>query len=113
MQMLPKYRKPIHPGEILWEDFLHPLGVSQIEFVRHLGGTWTQPKLSSIIRGKRAITEAIALDLADALGTSPEFWINLQIDTNLWEAKKGRRKIRRYPKLKPQARRKKRKHQSI
>jgi antitoxin HigA-1 len=105
--MLPKYRKPIHPGEILWDEFLSPMGISQSEFVRHLGGTWTQPKLSSIVCGKRAITETIALDFADALGTSPEFWINLQIDTNLWKAKKGRRKIRRFPKFKSQSLRRK------
>ena len=90
--MLPKYRKPIHPGEILWEEFLVPLEISQSEFVRHLGGTWTQPKLSAIIRGRRAVTEAIALDLSDALGTSPEFWTNMQVSINLWEAKKKRTK---------------------
>ena len=92
--MLPKYRKPIHPGEILWEEFLVPLEISQSEFVRHLGGTWTQPKLSAIIRGRRAVTEAVALDLSDALGTSPEFWINMQVGINLWEAKKKRKKVR-------------------
>ncbi|MBS0653188.1 MAG: HigA family addiction module antidote protein [Verrucomicrobia bacterium] len=97
--MLPKHRKPIHPGEILWEEFLKPLGILQGELVDHLGGTWTQPKLSAIIRGKRAVTESIALDLADALGTSPEFWINLQNDVNLWEAKRGRKKIRILPHL--------------
>ena len=92
--MLPKYRKPIHPGEILWEEFLKPLEISQTEFVNHLSGTWTQPKLSDIISGKRAITEAIALDLADVLGTSAEFWINLQRDIDLWEAKKKHKKLK-------------------
>lgn len=105
--MLPKYRKPIHPGEILWEEFLLPLEISQSDFVRHLGGTWTQPKLSAIIRGKRAVTEAIALDFSDALGTSPEFWINLQIDVNLWEAKRRRKKVR--PLVKPKVRKRHRK----
>ncbi|MBI3211075.1 MAG: HigA family addiction module antidote protein, partial [Simkania negevensis] len=68
--MLPTHRKPTLPGEILLEEFLNPLGISQTAFVEHLGGTWTQPKLSAIIRGKRAITEEIALDFADALGTT-------------------------------------------
>ncbi len=63
--------------------------------MQHLGGTWTQPKLSAIINGKRSITEEIALDLADALGTSPEFWIGLQSDVNLWEAAQNRKRIRR------------------
>lgn len=97
--MLPKYRKPTSPGEILWEEFLKPLEITQTEFINHLGGTWTQPKLSAIISGKRAVTEAIALDFADALGTSPDFWINLQRDVNLWEALQDHKKVRVLPKL--------------
>jgi addiction module HigA family antidote len=91
--MLPKNRKPTSPGKILLEEFLIPLGISQSEFALHLGGTWTQPKLSAIIHGKRTITEEIALDFADALGTSPEFWIGLQSDVHLWEANQNRKKI--------------------
>lgn len=92
--MMPTHRKPTLPGKILLEEFLIPLGISQSDFAKHLGGTWTQPKLSAIISGKRSITEEIALDLADALGTSPEFWIGLQNDINLYEAAKRRRKIK-------------------
>jgi len=73
--LLPFHRKPTLPGKILLEEFLIPLGISQSKFAEHLGGSWTQPKLSAIIKGKRAITEEIALDFADALGTSPEFWM--------------------------------------
>ena len=91
--MLPTHRRPTSPGKILLEEFLLPLGISQSDFALHLGGSWTQPKLSAIIHGKRSITEEIALDFADALGTSPEFWIGLQTDINLWEAKQRRRKI--------------------
>ena len=93
--MLPTHRKPTPPGQILLDEFLIPLNISQTEFVEHLGGTWTQPKLSAIISGKRSITEGVALDLADALGTSAEFWIGLQADVNLWEASRRRIKIRR------------------
>jgi antitoxin HigA-1 len=103
--MLPKYRKPTLPGEILWEEFLKPLDISQSDFVKHLDGSWTQPKLSAIIRGKRAITEAIALDLADALGTTPEFWLNLQTDINLWESQQVHKKIRLHPALQRRGRR--------
>lgn len=95
-----KDQKPHHPGEVLLEQFLTPLNISQLQFVKHLGGTWTQPKLSAIITGKRTITEAIALDFADALGTSPEFWLNLQVDFSLWEAKRKHRKVKMLPKLK-------------
>ncbi len=91
--MLPTHRKPTQPGKILLDEFLIPLKISQSEFALHLGGSWTQPKLSAIIHGKRSITEEIALDFADALGTSPEFWMGLQCDINLWEAKQKRKKI--------------------
>ncbi len=90
--MLPTHRKPTEPGKILLAEFLVPLGIIQTEFAEHLGGSWTQPKLSAVISGKRAITEEISLDLADALGTSPEFWIGLQTDVNLWLAGRKRRK---------------------
>src|SRR5579872_4902271 len=104
--MLPTHRKPTLPGKILLEEFLEPLGISQSDFVKHLGGTWTQPKLSAIISGKRSVTEEIALDLADALGTSAEFWIGLQSDVNLWEASHKHKKIRRIQVRVPKERRK-------
>ncbi|NGX27451.1 MAG: putative HTH-type transcriptional regulator YbaQ [Chlamydiae bacterium] len=97
--MLPKNRKPTIPGEILLEEFLMPLEISQTDFVEHLGKSWTQPKLNAIIRGKRSITVPIALDFADALGTTPEFWINLQNNVNLWEEIRKRKKVRMLPKL--------------
>jgi addiction module HigA family antidote len=98
--MLPKYRQPTHPGEILLEEFLKPLGISQGEFANYLGGTWTQPKISAIINKKRAITESIALDFADVFGTSPEFWLNLQSRYDLWMALQKHKKLRRLPHLK-------------
>ncbi len=75
--MLPTHRRPTAPGKILLEEFLMPLQLSQSDFIKHLGSSWTQPKLSAVITGKGSITEEIALDLADALGTSPEFWMGL------------------------------------
>lgn len=98
--MLPKNRAPTHPGEILLEEFLKPLTLSQEEFAAHLGGSWTQPKVSAIIHKKRGITEAIALDFADAFGTSPEFWLNLQNRYDLWLARKNHYKIKRLPGIK-------------
>lgn len=98
--MLPKYRQPTHPGEILWEEFLKPLKLSQEQFAKHLSGTWTQPKISEIINKKRRITEAIALDFSDALGTSPEFWLNLQNRYDLWVAKQTHQPVSLIPKLK-------------
>jgi antitoxin HigA-1 len=98
--MLPKNRSPSHPGEILLEEFLKPLKLSQEQFARHLGGSWTQPKISEIINQKRRVTETIALDFADAFGTSPEFWINLQTVYDLWHAKQSHESIPLLPELK-------------
>jgi antitoxin HigA-1 len=98
--MLPKNRAPVHPGEVLLEEFLKPLRLSQEQFANHLGGTWTQPKISEIINKKRRVTEAIALDFADALGTSAEFWINLQYRYDLWFARQDHKRIPLLPELK-------------
>lgn len=74
--MLPPNRIPTHPGEMLLEEFLIPLGVSQVRFAAHLGIP-TQ-RVNEIVNGKRGVTPETALLFAAALGTSPEFWINLQ-----------------------------------
>jgi addiction module HigA family antidote len=98
--MIPTSRSPTHPGEVLLEEFLKPLDLSQGKLVEHLGGSWTQPKLSGIINGKRRVTETIALDLADAFGNSAEFWLNLQTAFDLWHARQSHRPVDRLPKLK-------------
>ena len=81
---LPKNRKPTHPGEMLLEEFLKPIGISQAQFAKHLG--WTQAKLNEIINGKRGVTPESALALADALGTSPDVWLDLQLHCDLHKA---------------------------
>lgn len=81
--------KPIHPGEMLIEEFLTPTRVTQRSFARQLG--WTPAKLSELIHGKRGITADSALDLAKALGTSPELWMNLQMHFDLSAAQKRRK----------------------
>lgn len=82
--MLPKNRPPTHPGDMLLKEFLEPLGVSQSEFARHLG--WTFARLNEIIKGRRRVTADSALALGEALGTGPEFWLNLQRDWDLWHS---------------------------
>jgi len=74
-------KNPFHPGEILFEEFLVPAGLSQAEFARQIG--WTKARLNELIRGKRGITAESALDLAEALGTSPKLWMNLQATYDL------------------------------
>jgi len=82
-------KNPFHPGEILLEEFLEPAEVTQAAMAVELG--WTTSRLNELIKGKRGITAAAALDLADALGTSPKLWMNLQATYDLDKAAKARR----------------------
>ena len=81
---------PIHPGVMLREEFLVPGGISQRDFARRLG--WTPAKLSELINAKRGITADSALDLAAALRTSPELWLNLQMHFDLHRAQAKRKR---------------------
>ena len=74
--MIPEHRSPTHPGVILSQEFLGPLGVSQVAFAGHLGVP--VQRINELIRGKRGVTPETAWLLAQALDTTPEFWINLQ-----------------------------------
>src|SRR5436190_2290651 len=81
---------PFHPGEMLLEEFLRPMGITQVSFAEKLG--WTPARLSELIHGKRGITADAALDLAAALGTSPKLWMNLQATYDLDRAPKKRKR---------------------
>jgi addiction module HigA family antidote len=74
--MLPENRIPTHPGEILQEEFLSPLGLTQVAFAKHIGVP--VQRVNEIVRGRRGVTPDTAWLFARALGTSPEFWLNLQ-----------------------------------
>ena len=74
-------KNPFHPGEILLEEFLQPAGITQMAFAKKLN--WTRARLNELIKGKRGITAAAALDLAKALGTSAKLWMNLQATYDL------------------------------
>ena len=77
----------IHPGEILLEEFLNPLGISQNRLARAMD---VPPRrINEIVHGKRAVTADTALRLARALGTSEQFWMGLQADYDLEEARKS------------------------
>jgi antitoxin HigA-1 len=67
---------PTHPGEVLREDFLKPLGLSQYALAKAIGVP--QIRVSEIVNGKRAITPDTALRLARYFGTSAEFWVGMQ-----------------------------------
>lgn len=81
---LPAAIPPVGPGEMLLEEFLKPLGISQSAFAIRLGVSF--PRLNEIIRGKRAVTPDTALRLAQVTGMSADFWLGLQADWDLWHA---------------------------
>ena len=74
--MIPENRIPTHPGLILSQEFLVPLGISQVAFAAHLGVP--VQRINELVRAKRGITPQTAWLLSQALNTTPEFWINLQ-----------------------------------
>ena len=81
---LPTEVPPVHPGEMLLEEFLKPLEVSQSAFAVRLGVSF--PRLNEIVRGKRGVTADTALRLAQVTGMSADFWLGLQLDWDLWHA---------------------------
>ena len=83
-RMLPEHRPPTHPGEMLFEEFLKPLGITQSAFAVRLGVSF--PRLNEIVRGKRGVTPDTALRLARVTGMSADFWLGLQQDWDLWHA---------------------------
>ena len=79
--MLPENRIPTHPGEVLNEEFLKPLGLTQVALAEHLG--IPVQRINELVRRKRGVTPETAWLLAGAFGTTPDFWINLQTSHDL------------------------------
>jgi addiction module HigA family antidote len=78
---------PSHPGEILLEEFLKPLEMSQVELAQRMGVP--VQRVNTLINGKRDMTAMTAILLARVLKTSSEFWMNLQVACDLYEAQKS------------------------
>jgi antitoxin HigA-1 len=74
--VIPENRVPTHPGEVLLEEFLKPMAISQSAFAEHV--RMPLQRVNEVVRGKRGVTPDTAWRFAQALGTSPEFWMNLQ-----------------------------------
>lgn len=87
MARLPKNRRPTHPGEMLRAEFLDPLDVTQREFANRIQVSYV--RLNELVNGRRGVTPDTALRLSIALGTTPEFWLNLQQAWELWGALYG------------------------
>jgi addiction module HigA family antidote len=86
-------RKPTTPGEILREEYLVPLEMSQKDLAVHIGQD--VKVINRIVNGRSAVTAEVALKFSATLRTTPEFWLNAQKAVDLWSA---RGKLRRLPK---------------
>ena len=84
MTTLPRRRPPTHPGEMLLEEFLKPLAMTQADLAERIHVSY--PRVNEIINGRRGITPDTALRLAKLFGTTPEFWLNGQRNWDLWHA---------------------------
>jgi len=93
--MIPSHRLPTHPGEVLEEEFLKALGITQVALAEHIGVS--VQRVNELVRGKRGMTPDTAWLLAQAFDTSPEFWLNLQAAFDLARARPTRavRRLRR------------------
>jgi len=84
MARVPTNRSPTHPGTILATEFLGPFELSQVELAERIGVPFQRVNL--LVNGKRAITPDTALRLAQLFGTTAEFWLNLQLNWDLYHA---------------------------
>ncbi len=89
MTRLPTHRPPTHPGEMLLEEFLIPLGMTQAELAERIDVSY--PRVNEIVNGKRGITPDTALRFSQLFGTTPEFWLNGQRNWDLWHAMRSPR----------------------
>jgi len=98
---VPTHGPPTHPGEMLREEFLKPLGLSQMALAEELGVSY--PRINELVHGKRGVTPDTALRLERLFGMEAQFWL-IQLVWDLYEAQHSRaardiRKIRRLPRL--------------
>ena len=82
MVRIPTHRSPTHPGEMLLEEFLTPMGITQRELAVAIQVPYQ--RINEIVNGRRGVTPSTALRLAKFFGTSPDFWINLQLRWDLY-----------------------------
>lgn len=86
--MAKRKRKPTTVGEMLKEEFLFPLGLTQREFAEHLG--LEVKTINRLVNNKTSLTPTLALKISSALGTSPEFWMNIQMANDLWDLRNSK-----------------------
>ena len=82
--------RPVHPGEMLREDFLPDYGLTVSSFAKALGVS--RQMINELLRERRAVSPEMALRLSRLFGNSPEFWLNAQRSVDLWEAARSSKK---------------------
>ena len=87
MIRIPTHRTPTHPGEMLLEEFLRPMGLTQRELAVAIHVPYQ--RVNEIINGRRGVTPSTALRLAKFFGVSPDFWMNIQLRWDLYFAKQS------------------------
>ena len=97
--MLTTKRKPVTPGILLVEEFLEPMGMTQTELAQFSG--LPRKHVNELCRDRRAITADTALILARVFGNSPDFWLNVQRRSDLWEAMHSPRERQRIRRARP------------
>ena len=85
--MIPKFRNPVLPGDILLKEFLEPLGITQVELAHKMNVPIQ--RINTIINGKRNMTAETAVLLSRVLNTSVEFWMNLQVACDIYKAERA------------------------
>jgi len=97
--MLTTKRKPATVGEILVEEFIRPLGLTQSELAEAMGVS--RKHVNELCNDRRIVTAPTALILARVFGNSPDFWLNVQRRSDLWEAMHSPRSLARIERAKP------------
>jgi addiction module HigA family antidote len=91
MIRIPDHRAPTHPGEMLFEEFLNPMGITQRELADAIHAPYQ--RVNEIVNGRRGVTPHTALRLAKYLNTSVDFWLNLQMRWDLYYAQREETEI--------------------
>ncbi len=96
---IPTDRPPTPPGEMLLEEFIRPLHMTQAELADRIRVSYV--RLNEIVNGRRGITPSTALRLAKALGTTPQFWLNGQLALDLYQASHDEEELRQLARIEP------------
>jgi addiction module HigA family antidote len=87
MVRVPTNREPTHPGEMLLEEFLNPMGLTQRDLADGIHVPYQ--RINELVNRRRGVTPSTALRLSKYFGTSPDFWMNLQVRWDLYETEKS------------------------